>query len=416
MQLRSIVAAYSLLVLSVTILLWVIYLTTKPRQAAFAWWAGAFTSLVIATGAFSLQDRLPRLLYVVLFNGFVHAFFLILIEGIRILRGQRPRFWPFAIVALVGLAWNLWFTFGVDRLDIRAVQYSIFSATFSSAFALSILRSKFEERSPVAILSVFSFTIAGLQLLRIGLILAQGYGVTVIEGMPWDGWIQALILLNVSLIAITLIFLVALRLNTALAASARERELLVREMTHRIKNDLALVDGLIALEELSVEGTALAERFSALRERIACIAAAHDLLSRHDGELGSIPAADYFAVIARGLPSSPRVEVSSDFREVELPLALALSAGIVLSELAVNAIKYAFPEYARGRLRLSFRAEEGLGRLEVGDDGIGMEWPPRKRGLGTLIVETMVKNLKGRLHFSAVSGSCFSIDFPLPPR
>lgn len=413
MQLRSIVASYTLLVLAVTILLWTIHFTTKPRQSALALWAAAYTYLFVATISFALQDQFPRFVYIFTFNSLVHAFFLVLIQGIRVLQGRRPRWRVILLIIGISLTWNFWFTFGQDRMELRTLQYSLFVCVFSSAFSLVVLKSKVGERGASIILAVLGFVMAGSQLVRIIFIIVQGYTVPILKGMPWDTWIQAIALLDVSLVAIGLIYLFATRLNAALAASVEERGILLREMTHRIKNDLALIDSLISLEEGTTLNAATLAHLGALRERIQCITAAHDLFSHHDGKLGKIAFADYLEVVTRGLPAYPWIGIERTFEDAELSFELAQPAGLLMNELAVNAIKYAFPGGREGKIFLRFVRKGERGLLAVADDGVGMTWPSASPGLGTLIIASMVTRLGGELRFESREGSRFEVDFPL---
>ncbi|HUX42568.1 MAG TPA: sensor histidine kinase [Rectinemataceae bacterium] len=413
MQLRTIVASYTLLVLAVTILLWTIHFTAKPRQTALALWAAAYSYLFVATISFALQDLFPRYVYIFTFNSLVHAFFLVLIQGIRALQGRRPRWRGILLIIGVSLVWNFWFTFGQDQMVLRTLQYSLFVCVFSSAFSLVVLKSKVGERGASIILAVLGFVMAGSQVVRIFFILAQGYTVSILSGMPWDTWLQAIALLDVSLIAIGLIYLFATRLNAALAASVEERGILLREMTHRIKNDLALIDSLISLEEGTTQSAATLAHLGALRERIQCITAAHDLFSHHDGRLGKIAFGDYLEVVSRGLPVYPWIGIERSFDEAELSFELAQPAGLLMNELAVNAIKYAFPGGRQGKIHLRFAKQGSRGRLSVADDGIGMTWPSSSPGLGTSIIASMVARLGGELRFECRGGSSFEVDFPL---
>ncbi len=413
MQLLTIVISYTLLVLAVTVLLWAIHFTTKPRQTALALWASAYTYLFVAMISFALQDRLPRFIYIFTFNGLVHAFFLVLIQGIRVLQGRRPRWGAILLVIGLSLVWNFWFTFGDDRIVLRVLQYSLFVMVFASAFSLVVLRAKVGQKGASVMLAVLGFVTAASQAARIIFVVSRGYTEPILKGMPWDSWLQAVVLLDVSLIAISLIYLFATRLNAALAAAVEERGVLLREMTHRIKNDLALIDSLISLEEGTAPNPATLTHLGALRERIQCIGAAHDLFSHHGGDLGQIAFAEYLEAVSRGLPSFPWIQVERSFAAAEVSFAIAQSAGLLMNELAVNAIKYAFPGERPGRVVLRFTRRGERGLLSVADDGIGMVWPPTSPGIGSSIIASMVGRLGGTLRFESGAGSSFEVDFSL---
>ena len=118
----------------------------------------------------------------------------------------------------------------------------------------------------------------------------------------WEPIIHMLAAQCVCSIALPLIFLIISRLNENLAVALNERELLLREMTHRIKNDLTLVDSLISIQQSSETDVPHVRTLESLRNRIRNIASAHDLFSRHSGNMGNIDLDDYLDIVANGLP------------------------------------------------------------------------------------------------------------------
>jgi two-component sensor histidine kinase len=148
------------------------------------------------------------------------------------------------------------------------------------------------------------------------------------------------------------------------------------------------------------------------------MARAHERLSLSK-ELGSVRLDEYLEAVAEGLPSRPGVLVQRDFAAAEVPFSLASPLGLVMNELATNALKYAFPEGRVGKISLALRVErkgdEKKLRLEGADDGVGTSWPPKKPGLGFVIVESFAKQLDGRLDYSSAGGSSFSLSLAAGP-
>ena len=95
----------------------------------------------------------------------------------------------------------------------------------------------------------------------------------------------------------------------------------------------------------------------------------------------------------------------------------AVSMGLIVTELVINALKYAFPNGGEGRIIVRFESSDTSWRLSVSDNGVGMTTsltePPAKSGLGTSIIEALTRQLNGRLTISdALPGTTVSMTFP----
>jgi hypothetical protein len=145
---------------------------------------------------------------------------------------------------------------------------------------------------------------------------------------------------------------------------------------------------------------------------IVAMGEAHDRLSL-SSQQGTIRLDQYLAAVLGGLPRKGTVRMELELAPTEAPFALAVPLGLILHELATNALKYAFPGDRPGLLRVALRRIGETIRLELSDDGVGTEWPPRSPGLGTVIVESMVQKLGAELSRLGEGGSVFRIDCPV---
>jgi two-component sensor histidine kinase len=399
-----------------TLLLWVLYFSIKPTQIALRCWAAAYTSVVLGAAFIALRGYIPIFVSVVFGNLFLTLPFPLLRQGVRTLRGKsfRPGF-PLTVLAL-NLCWQTWFLVVHDVIFIRTLFFSAMLVFLAAALAAEVLSPDGTETTGIRrLVAALAVTFALLYSLRIILIATNGMPRDMMLAAYWESMIQALAAMTLGAIALPLIFLIVAKLNGELASTLKEREMLLREMAHRIKNDLTLVDSLISLRQGAEEDERHVNALEGLRERIRSIAAAHDLFSRHGGDVGNIDLRDYFNVIANGLPSSPRIKLEREFQDVEAPFKTALYLGLLLNELATNAVKYAFPDGREGTIRLVFSTAETIGRLEVRDDGVGTVWPPENAGgLGASIIDSMVKSLRGKLRYDRSGGSTFTVEVPLP--
>lgn len=210
----------------------------------------------------------------------------------------------------------------------------------------------------------------------------------------------------------------ALRARTeALASALREREVLLSEIHHRVKNNLQLLSSMLSLQAR----TASPETQHALAEgqrRIDSIALVHEQLygSRN---LSAVNLARYTEALipelCRASGVGERVAVALELADVELGPERAIPCGLVLSELVTNAFKHAFPGERSGTLQVAIeKLPASKLRLTVKDDGIGLdrEFPPRREGsLGLDLVAIFAKQLDAEIVVERAAGTSFSLTF-----
>lgn len=181
----------------------------------------------------------------------------------------------------------------------------------------------------------------------------------------------------------------------------RERDTLMRELQHRVKNNLQLITALVRLEARSAaEGETVA--LARLASRIDALTALYRVLSddtpRVDG--GQIDLGQYLsdianAVIRANAATGVNCEVNASY--CPLSVNVAMPAGLLVNEMLTNALKYAFIGRDGGRIKVICSVESGRVSVIVSDDGVGLaegqQWPsPRK--LGALILQTLKENAR----------------------
>ena len=198
----------------------------------------------------------------------------------------------------------------------------------------------------------------------------------------------------------------------------RERDMLMRELQHRVKNNLQLVTALIRLEARSAaEGEAVA--LARLASRIDALSVLYRTLSAENAA-ADIDLGQYLSDIATAVmqaAGTPGIELDLDVGYCPLSINVAMPAGLLINEMLTNALKYAFVGRSAGRLKLICKLEADRVTVVVSDDGVGLgenqEWPsPRK--LGALILQTLQENA-GHVVFRAESvrgqGTWFTLTF-----
>ncbi len=203
-------------------------------------------------------------------------------------------------------------------------------------------------------------------------------------------------------------------------ASLEEKDILLKEIHHRVKNNLQIISSLLYLQALNIGDQATQNLFMESQSRIATMALVHEELYRSEN-FTSVDLREYAGKLLTRLmqgfgAGGVRVDMRAD--SLPLPLQLAIPCGLVLNELATNAIKHAFTKRRGGLLRLSIRAEEGSGFLVLEDDGPGLPEdfdPLACETLGMQLVTRLAAQLRGsfRTGRSDEGGARFELSFPL---
>jgi len=189
----------------------------------------------------------------------------------------------------------------------------------------------------------------------------------------------------------------------------REKDTLLREIQHRVKNNLQMITSLIRLEARNPPGGTATAAFDRLAGRIESLLLLYQSLAE-DGQGNEIDLGVYLSQIAAAVMRSHAVEgVRLDLKVDAYPVSVnvAMPAGLVVNELLTNALKHAFVGRDGGTITLHSLADGNGCRVVVADDGVGLpegaEWPKRGK-LGALIVQSLRENAKARIEVESSSG------------
>jgi two-component sensor histidine kinase len=216
-----------------------------------------------------------------------------------------------------------------------------------------------------------------------------------------------------------------------LSAMLREREVLLREVHHRVKNNLQVISSLINLQRARLRGDAgggaygragEAREEEALRQcqgRVLTIARVHELLYRAD-DASRIPLADYVESLVAGIDDiaalRPRVTIETNVDDLLLSVESGGPCGLILNELITNALKHGFVDERSGTIRVSAcRLHPSELTLEVSDDGVGLpeNFDPNQSGsLGLTITRRLASQLNGKLEITRAPRTTFRVTFP----
>jgi len=191
------------------------------------------------------------------------------------------------------------------------------------------------------------------------------------------------------------------------------KEMLAREASHRVKNNLTIILSLIGLESENVVDAGTRTRLEALEARIHSISLIHELL--YKGEVGEeIRLDDYLRrlcenVFSTLLPTGSPARLELELAPSSLDIDKTLYVGLVVVELLTNALKYAIMPRGRGLVRVALRGASGLVELSVADDGpgFGAAWQPAgadKSPCGTSLGQSLLSLLASELGAEIESG------------
>jgi two-component system CheB/CheR fusion protein len=202
--------------------------------------------------------------------------------------------------------------------------------------------------------------------------------------------------------------------------SLREKEVLLKEIHHRVKNNLQMIVSLISLQSSHLQDPAAIRILDEMHSRVRSIASIHDMLYC-SVDLSSIDFSAYLRNIIDNMsrfydlrPGQIRLHVSAE--ETSLDLSRAIPCGLIVNELLTNALKHAFPGDRRGDVRITFRCAEGRCVLEVADNGIGLRSdvnPGEATSMGLQLVALLVEQLDAKLDVDRANGTRFLISFPI---
>ena len=208
--------------------------------------------------------------------------------------------------------------------------------------------------------------------------------------------------------------------NERIKTSLREKEALLKEIHHRVKNNLQVVSSLLGLQGRSVTDTETRKMFLESQNRIHSMALLHESLYQSHS-LSAIDFPEYIRQLAAHLfhsygVAADRIHLRTDMDKLSLHLDAAVPCGLIINELVSNSLKYAFPDGRMGEIRIELRTcSDGLTRLLVADNGVGIkadvDWV-NTRSLGLRLVRTLAEQLGAKLDVETKLGTSVHLAFP----
>ena len=209
------------------------------------------------------------------------------------------------------------------------------------------------------------------------------------------------------------------KVEMKLRRSLEEKEVLLKEIHHRVKNNLQIVSSMLSLQLDRLTDSAALERFRESQTRVRSIAMFHEMLYQSK-DLARIDIGDYLRGLTTGLfatygVDSDAIVFTIEAADVRLGVDAAISCGLIVNELVSNSLKHAFPGNRTGHVRIDLRSPNSEAILVVEDDGVGI--PPgldfrHPDTLGLKLVCIFTEQVGGTIELDRSEGTRFVIQFP----
>jgi two-component sensor histidine kinase len=224
-------------------------------------------------------------------------------------------------------------------------------------------------------------------------------------GVPWVPLVIFLII-GFAMSAVT----EALRRTVrCLDDAERAKSLLLEELAHRTKNDLAIIGAAIVLQRNAAADTAVQEALDQAHARVMLVASAQDRLRGHRGDGVRLELSGYVGQLCEGLAALLRgvrdIAVEVDCAPIMVPSSTAITVGLIVNELVTNCFKYAFPADIAGTVRVSIVVGDDRLIVTVEDDGVGCP-PNSASGLGSRLVRMLAQQKGGTLIREDLAPGC----------
>ena len=207
------------------------------------------------------------------------------------------------------------------------------------------------------------------------------------------------------------------RAEEKLKSNLKEKEVLLAEIHHRVKNNLAVITGLLELQALNSDNEDAQKVLKDSQMRVNSIALVHELLYQSD-DFSQVDIRNYIKDLSRVISNSLErqavpVQIEFDLDKIELEITQAIPCGLILNEVLTNSYKHAFKNRKSGTITISFKKSKQGIVYKIQDDGIGLPKTNTtdKRSLGMTLVKTLGKQLNAKTLIDSDNGAVFEFVF-----
>ncbi|MDE3741929.1 sensor histidine kinase [Maribacter polysaccharolyticus] len=187
----------------------------------------------------------------------------------------------------------------------------------------------------------------------------------------------------------------------------KEKETLLREVHHRVKNNLQTVSSLLSLQSRNIKDEKMKTIIKSSQNRVVSMAMVHEMLYMRDEDLSKIEYKSYVKELSEFLVrsikgSDNKVKLDIDIPDIKLGIDTAIPLGLLINEAITNALKYGFPNQKEGEISISIQQDgDNAYELRIGDNGIGFPDTidyKTTNSLGLKLIHNLARQLKGSIH------------------
>lgn len=208
------------------------------------------------------------------------------------------------------------------------------------------------------------------------------------------------------------------RTEAALKESLKEKEILFRELQHRVKNNLTVISNLLEFELEKIQDESVVQIFMNARSRIQSMKAIYEQLNKSNS-LDRVQLDTYIQSFTESLLKTyaikkDKIKLTVELENIEMAVNRAIPIGIILNEIVTNALKYAFPGDRPGNIHLDLHRAGDTVTLKVMDNGVGFPEgfdPGSADTLGLLLIKMLVKQIQGKIQIESKNGIIITIIF-----
>ncbi len=202
-----------------------------------------------------------------------------------------------------------------------------------------------------------------------------------------------------------------------LKKSLNEKDVLLREIHHRVKNNMQIISSFLNLQSSQVFDKRDASLFTNVQDRVRSMALIHDNLYQSE-DISSIQIKEYILALTSQLFAtystlSKNIKLITDIMDITLNMETAIPLGLIISEMVTNSLKHAFPN-SKGEISISLHTKDEETELIIKDNGVGVpkDFYTQKPGkLGLQLLNTLVEQLEGTIKLDRSQGTTFKITF-----
>lgn len=333
----------------------------------------------------------------------------LLMVGVRRWLGLRP--WPSVWVIAVSACgvWIIAGGFAGLLLPVLSLPVLLYAGIAFIVSGVLVLRSSARTGSGV--------TVVGVALILWGIHKIDYPFLRPIESFaPW-GYLLGALLAMVIGIGMVLVYFEDAR--NRLSDAVTEREILMREIHHRVKNNLGIIYALLQFQKHPGLDATTEQALTTVQNRVTSMSLIHEQLYSGD-DLAHLDADSYLTALVSHVRDSEdsggaEISVTTHVEPLRLAPETAVPCGLIVNELVSNALRFAFPGRSEGNLDVSLLSQDGTCTLCVRDDGVGWDTSADDGpGLGRGIVARLAQQLGGTVTIESNSGTSVSVSFPLP--